>query len=82
MYTNSYYYIGHLSKFVHSGAKRIISSSNRDKLETTAFVNPDGKLSIIVMNSSDEKITYNLWINGEAAETTSLPHSLATLVVE
>src|ERR1043166_7827921 len=44
MYTNSYYYIGHLSKFVRSGAKRIISSSNRDKLETTAFKNQDGKL--------------------------------------
>jgi len=82
MYTNSYYYIGHLSKFVHPGAKRIISSSNRDKLETTAFINPDGKLAVVVMNSSDDKITYHLWINGEAAETTSLPHSIATLVVE
>ena len=82
MYTNSYYYIGQLSKFVHPGAKRIISSSNRDKLETTAFMNPDGKLAVVVMNSSDDKITYHLWINGEAAETTALPHSIATLVVE
>ena len=82
MYTNSYYYIGHLSKFVKPGAKRIVCSSNRDKLETTAFINPDGKLAVVVMNSSDDKITYHLWINGEAAETTSLPHSIATLVVQ
>jgi glucosylceramidase len=82
MYTNSYYYIGQFSKFVHKGAKRIISSSNRDKLETTAFVNPNGKLSVIVMNGSDEKIPYHLWIHGDAAELTSLPHSIVTLVVE
>ena len=82
MYTNSYYYIGHLSKFVHPGAKRIISSSNRDKLETTAFINPDGKLAVVVMNNSDDKITYHLWIKGEAAETTARPHSIATLVIE
>jgi len=34
------------------------------------------------MNNSDDKITYRLWIKGEAAETTALPHSIATLVVE
>jgi len=82
MYTNSYYYIGQFSKFVHAGAKRIVSSANRDKLETTAFVNTDGKLSVIVMNNSDDKIPYHLWIKGEAADVIALPHSIATLVVE
>ncbi len=82
MYTNSYYYIGQFSKFVHAGAKRIIASSNRDKLETTAFINPDGKLAVIVMNNSDDKIPYHLWIKGDAADVTALPHSMVTLVVE
>jgi glucosylceramidase len=82
MYTNSFYYIGHFSKFVRPGAKRIISSSNRDKLETTAFINSDGKLCVIVMNNSDEKIDYHLWIKGDAADVTALPHSMATLVVK
>jgi glucosylceramidase len=81
-YENSYYYIGHFSKFIRPGAKRIAGSSNRDKLLTTSFINPDGKLAVVVMNRSDEKITYNLWIAGKAAETTSLPHSIVTLVVE
>src|ERR1700761_3451265 len=40
-YMNSYYYIGHFSKFVRPGAKRIIASSNRDALMTTAFINKD-----------------------------------------
>jgi len=82
IYTNSYYYIGHFSKFIKPGAKRIISSSNRDKLQTTAFINKDGKLAVIVLNTSDTKLEYNLWINGEAAKTTSLPHSIATLIIE
>ncbi|HYG40002.1 MAG TPA: glycoside hydrolase family 30 protein [Cytophagales bacterium] len=79
-YTNSYYYIGHFSKFIKPGAKRIISSSNRDKLQTTAFQNTDGSIAVVVMNSSDEELPYRLWLDGKAAETKSLPHSIMTLV--
>ena len=81
-YLNSYYYIGHFSKFIRPGAKRIISSSTRGQLLTTAFINTDGKIAVIVMNQSNNKIPYRLWIAGEAAETISLPHSIQTLVVE
>ena len=80
-YLSSYYYIGHFSKFIRPGAKRIISSSSRGQLLTTAFENTDGKIVVIVMNQSSEKIPYRLWIAGKAAETVSLPHSIATLVV-
>lgn len=80
-YLSSYYYIGQFSKFIRPGAKRIISSSSRGQLLTTAFENTDGKIVVVVMNQSDEKIPYRLWIAGKAAETVSLPHSIATLVV-
>ena len=80
-YTNCYYYIGHFSKFIKPGAKRIVSSSNRDKLQTTSFINSDGKVAVVVLNTSDDKIDYNLWIQGKAAQTTSLPHSISTLVI-
>lgn len=82
IYTNSYYYIGHLSKFIQPGAKRITSAASRDKLITTAFVNPDGKIAVVVMNKTEEDITYYLWIKGEAAKTTSPAHSIATLVIQ
>ena len=81
-YLNSYYYIGHFSKFIRPGAKRIISSTSRGQLLTTAFLNTDGKIAVIVMNQSSEKISYRLWIAGQAAETSSLPHSIQTLIVE
>ena len=81
-YTNSYYYIGHFSKFIKPGAKRIASSASRDKLLTTAYMNPDGKIAVVVMNKNDEKIDYLLWIKGKATKVTSAPHSIATLIVQ
>ena len=81
-YLSSYYYIGHFSKFIRPGAKRIISSSSRGQLLTTAFLNTNGKIAVVVMNQSNDKIPYRLWISGQAAEITSLPHSIQTLVVE
>jgi len=81
-YTSEYYYIGHFSKYIKPGAKRIVSSSSRDKLLTTAYQNPDGKIAVVVMNSGDMKITYNLWIKGKAVSTSSLPHSIATLLID
>jgi glucosylceramidase len=80
IYTNEYYYIGHFSKFILPGAKRIAAAASRSHLLTTAFQNEDGKTVVIVMNQGREKTSYNLWINGKAAPLTSLPHSISTLV--
>lgn len=82
IYTNSYYYMGHFSKFIHPGAKRVAAAASRDKLLTTAYMNPDGKLAVVVMNRTDERIEYSLWIKGKAAKTTAEPHSIATLIVQ
>ncbi|MBI2729352.1 MAG: glycoside hydrolase family 30 protein [Sphingobacteriales bacterium] len=80
IYTNAYYYIGHFSKFIKPGAKRIQSSPSRSQLIATAFKNPDGTIAVVVMNDTNQKLPYYLWIDGKAAEVTSLPHSIATLV--
>ncbi|MEN2399096.1 glycoside hydrolase family 30 protein [Flavobacterium sp. MC2016-06] len=81
IYTNGYYYLGHFSKFIRPGAKRIACSASSNKLLSTAFVNPDGKLEIIVMNQGDTDVDYFLWIKGKAAKTTSLAHSIATVEI-
>jgi glucosylceramidase len=49
-------------------------------LLTTAFKNADGKTVVIVMNQSDIKTPYSLWVNGNAAQVIALPHSIATLI--
>ena len=79
-YMNSYYYIGHFSKFIHPAARRIVSSSSRAQLLTTAFLNPNGSIAVVVMNPTREKISYRMYLGGQAVETVSLPHSIATLV--
>lgn len=80
IYTPSYYYIGHFSKFIKTGAKRINSVSSRRQLLTTSFQNPDGKIITIVMNQSDKKADYFLSVGTHAAEISILPHSIQTLV--
>jgi glucosylceramidase len=80
IYTNEYYYIGHFSKFIQPRAKRIVSSASRSQFLTTGFINPDGKVVVIVMNQSSKKTPYFLWINGTAADLTALPHSISTLI--
>ena len=80
-YVNSYYYIGHFSKFIRPGAKRIASSPSRSSLISTAFTNPDGKMSVVVMNKGEKKVDYLLWIAGNAAEVTCAPRSIQTLVI-
>ncbi|MCC6412671.1 MAG: glycoside hydrolase family 30 protein, partial [Saprospiraceae bacterium] len=56
LYTNAYYYIGHFSKFIKPGAKRISAAASRSQLITTAFLNPDGSKVAIIMNQSDKPI--------------------------
>ena len=81
IYTNSYYYIGHFSKFIKQGAKRIVCSSNRDILQVTGFVNTDGSIVVVVLNTTDKDLKYNLWIDGKAAPGSSLAHSIQTLII-
>jgi glucosylceramidase len=82
IYTNAYYYIGHFSKFIRPGAKRVATASNRDALQTTAFRNPDGSVAVVVMNQTDKAQDFQLWINGQAAGSTAAAHSIMTLVVK
>ncbi len=80
-YMSSYYYLGHFSKFIRPGARRIISSSTTDDLLTTAFLNQDGTIAVIVMNCSDTEQPFYLSLGGKAAQTSSPPHSIITLVI-
>lgn len=80
IYTPSYYYIGHFSKFIRPNAKRVSTVSSRSHLLSTSFINEDGKIATVVMNQSDDKITYKMFIGLQAVEETILPHSIQTLV--
>ena len=82
IYTNAFYYIGHFSKFIKPGAKHIISSPSRSQLVSTSFLNEDGSMVVVVMNETDKEAPFFLWVDGKAAETKALPHSINTYVIQ
>jgi glucosylceramidase len=82
IYTNAYYYIGHFSKYIQPGAKRISTAASRSYLLTTAFQNPDKSITVVVMNQTDKAVNYQLWINGKAVQTVAPAHSINTLMIK
>jgi glucosylceramidase len=77
-YHNSYYYLGQVTRFVRPGAKRIISASSLDELETMAFVNVDGQIAVVVLNRTEKSFNFALKYNGLAALAESPAHSIST----
>ena len=80
VYMNSFYYLGHFSKFIRPGAKRIICSSNSDELLATAMLNQDGSIALVVMNTTEQEIEFKTWISNRGFRAKSLPHSIATYI--
>ncbi|TRX35580.1 glycosyl hydrolase [Flavobacterium sp. ZT3R18] len=80
IYTPSYYYIGHFSKFIRPEAKRVSTAVSRSSLLSTSFLNKDGKMITVVMNESDATVIYNLCVGTQATQITILPNAIQTLV--
>ena len=80
IYTPSYYFIGHFSKFVLPQAKLVNSAVSRSVLMSTSFLNADGKMVTVVMNEGEDKVDYFLCIGTTAAAASIEPHSIQTLV--
>ncbi len=78
--TPSYYYIGHFSKFIRPGAKRVSTTTSRSHMNSTSFLNTDGSMITVVMNNTEEAITYHLMV-GDQSTTIDIPaHSIQSLV--
>lgn len=80
IYTPSYFYIGHFSKFIRPNAKRVSTVTSRSHLLSTSFLNGNGKMITVIMNQSDLEIKYKLYIGQMAVQQIILPHSIQTLV--
>jgi glucosylceramidase len=78
--TPSYYYIGHFSKFIKPGAKRISTVSSRSHLLSTSFMNKDGSIATVVMNETDQDINYKMYIGMKGLEQFIPAHSIQTIV--
>ena len=80
IYTNSYFYIGHFSRFIRPGARRILTAPSRSMLLATGFINPDGTVAVVVMNPTERGGQYSLVVGTSALEVITRPHSIQTVV--
>ena len=80
-FTNSYYYIGHFSKFIRPGAKRLSTGTTANHLSTTSFLNIDGSIVIVALNDGDEEVNYLMTLNKKTAKLDIPAHSIQTIVV-
>ena len=80
IYTPSYYYIGHFSKFIRPNAKRVGTASSRSALLSTSFLNEDGTMATVVMNMTNKPVTYKLYVGSQAIEEVIMAHAIQTLV--
>lgn len=74
-----YYVIAHASKFVKPGSKRIQSNYSSD-LPNVAFETPEGNIVVIVLNNSNNDISFNIKTPGESVMTSLKSGSVGTYV--
>ena len=75
----SYYIIAHASKFVTTGSVRI-ASKNVDNLYNVAFLRPDGKKVLIVLNENETPKTLTIQQGGKLIKSEMKAGTVATYI--
>jgi len=77
---SSYWYIGHFSRYILPGARRLHSTQAGNGLESVAARNPDGGLAIVVCNPGNRPLTAALRLDDAWGELTVPAHAIETLL--
>lgn len=77
----SYTYIGHFSRYIVPGAKRVASTKYTDQLQVTALKNPDGSIVTVLLNRSSEAVPVSLRMSGQVADLTIPAGSIVTGII-
>lgn len=81
-FTNSYYYIGHFSKFIRPGAQRLSTGTTANFLSATSFVNTDGSIVVVALNESNNNVNCMLTIDNETAKLNIPARSIQTIILK
>jgi glucosylceramidase len=77
----AYYVIAHASKFIRPGSVRICSSDDEpQQLSNVAFLTPEGKIVLIVLNDDSESKTFHITFQEQRATVTLFARTVATYV--
>jgi glucosylceramidase len=80
IYTPTYYYLGHFSRFIQPGAKRVSTTVSQSFLVAASFVNPDGSFATVILNTADKAIDFNFYVGDQEAEWTIPARAIQTVV--
>jgi len=91
-YQNSYYYIGHFSRFFKPGARRAAVSVDAymtpatvdgrmgNTMEFCAFINVDGSLALAALNRTEADMVYELYAGTEPVILVCPPRGIQTVI--
>lgn len=80
IYTPTYFYLGHFSRFVKPGARRVSSTVSQSFLLAASFANPDGSHATIILNKTDKPISFNFYVGDQEAEWTIPARAIQTVI--
>ena len=80
VYTPTYYFIGHFSKYIKPGAKRISTVTSRSFLQATTFQNSDGSYATVVFNEHDRPMEYAAHVGDQQVALNIPARAIQTLV--
>jgi len=79
-YRPPHYVFGHFSRFIKPGAKRLPCTSSSDGFLATAFLNPGGKIAVVIYNQEEVDRLGQMWWEGKVIRFTAPPHGLITMI--
>ncbi|MBO1265926.1 glycoside hydrolase family 30 protein [Proteiniclasticum sp. SCR006] len=80
IYNNSYYYIGHFSKYIAVGARRLEISVTKEDVHAVAFRNPDGRIVVVAQNEGFIA-ELSLVVDGEGLNINLPDNSITTFII-
>lgn len=82
---SSYYYIGHFSRYIKRGARNLRTATDEEAamkgLECCAFLNPDGEMAVVMMNTSEEGMEGCVQAGEEMFWVELGAHSIGTILI-
>lgn len=82
-YNSSYYYIGHFSRYVQAGAKRVGCYNDIEcSVYSVAFENPNGDIIVVTQNEKESSQDISLIIDDEGVNISLPAHSITTFVIK
>ena len=83
IYNLSYYYIGHFSKYIQPGAKRLLCRNEAlSDIYSVAYKNPDGTIVLVIQSELEEGHQMAIEVDGLGVNIELPAHSITTYLID